>query len=280
MAPIERQLRVLCARPVLARLALAACAAFACMPGVARAGRHAADAAITAVDGRPGWFEVRNGRQRTVARWPSAPRENLVPSFVIRAMDHGWDADGSPETLTDTLVVPAGSTVRWLLVSGIHTLTDGRSAADPEAGKGFDYLLDEQHTQFDSTFSDPDTVDYFCFFHEPAMRGVIVVIASAGVPPEPLPSRLAFTHPPRPNPSRGTVSFDVGLAREQTVRVEVLDLLGTRVALLHDGPLAPGEHPFRWRGVTEKGDRAQAGVYIVRLSAGALETSRQVSLLR
>jgi plastocyanin len=247
----------------------------------ARSGGHcAADAEISAIAGRPGWFHIRTAAGRTTARWPGVSPENLVPTYVIRALDYGWDADGNAETPTDTLVVPAGSTVRWQLVSGIHTLTSGKESGDPEAGSGFDYLLDDQHAQFDSTFTAPDTVEYFCFFHEPGMRGVLIVTTSAGVPGERIASRLAFTQPPRPNPGRGTFSFEVGLAREQKVRIEVVDLLGVRVALLHDGPLAAGAHPFRWRGLTDRGERARAGLYLVLLRSGAMTISRPVSLLR
>jgi plastocyanin len=265
------------------RLALCAFAllSIAGPPRDARSGGHcAAETTISAVEGRPGWFDIRTAAGSTTARWPEVSPENLVPAYVIRALDHGWDADGSAETTADTLVVPAGSTVRWQLVSGIHTLTSGKESGDPEAGSGFDYLLDDQHPQFDSTFTDPDTVEYFCFFHEPGMRGVLIVTTSAGVPGERVPTRLAFTQPPRPNPSRGTVSFDVGLPREQKVRLEVVDLLGARVALLHDGPLAAGEHPFRWRGLTDRGERARAGIYLVLLRSGPMTISRPVSLLR
>ena len=231
------------------------------------------------VPAAPARAESHSTRPRTTAR-PPASDQTLVPEYVIRAMEHGWEVDGSQETPTDTLIVPVGSTVSWQLVAGIHTLTSGSDAQDPEAGTRFDYLLDEQHPRFDSTFTDPDTVTYFCFFHEPRMRGVLIVHGSASVPEPPLPSRVAFTQPPRPNPTRGTVSFDVGMARDQVVRVEVIDLLGTRVALLHDGPLAAGQHPFRWRGVNDRGERARAGVYIVKLQSGAVTAARAVSVLR
>jgi hypothetical protein len=240
----------------------------------------AADARITRVEGGTGTFEIRTGWGRTTARWPAASPSAVTPAFVILALDHGWGLAGSQGNAADTIAVPSGSTVRWQLVSGIHTLTSGRGADDPDAGAGFDYLLDEQHPQFDSTFTAPDTVDYFCFFHEPRMRGTLIVVANANVPGERIPTRLAFTQPPSPNPSRGSVSFDIGLPREQKVRVEVLDLLGTRVALLHDGPLAAGEHPFRWRGLTDHGERARAGVYTVMLRSGGTQVARVVSLLR
>lgn len=223
--------------------------------------------------------DSRSTRPRATAP-PPASDQALVPEYVIRALEHGWDVDGSQETPTDTLVVPVGSTVSWQLVAGIHTLTNGRDAGDPEAGTRFDYLLDEQHPRFDSTFTSPDTVEYFCFFHEPGMRGVLIVTSSASVPGERPPSRLSFSHPPRPNPTRGTVTFGVGMPREQKVRIEVLDLLGNRVALLHEGPLTAGEHPFRWRGVTDRGDRARAGVYVVVLRSGVATEVRPVTLLR
>jgi hypothetical protein len=256
-------------------------ALLACPQLPARTAGHDGGAdAVVPVAGRPGWFHVGTGAARFAARHPAAGPEGLVPSYVILALEHGWDVDGSAETVTDTLVVPAGSTVRWQLVSGIHTLTNGRDASDPDAGSRFDYLLDEQHPKFDSTFTSPDTVEYFCFFHEPRMRGVLVVTSSASVPGERPPSRLSFTHPPRPNPTRGTVSFDIGMPREQKVRIEVLDLLGNRVALLHDGPLAAGEHLFRWRGLSDRGDRARAGVYVVVLRSGMVTELRPVTLLR
>jgi flagellar hook capping protein FlgD len=277
MAPIEKSWKLTAQRALFAF----ALAALACPAQPARSGGHgAADASVTAIAGEPGAFDVRTAAGHTTARWPTASPAGPAPDYVIRALDHDWDFLASATNGADTLAVPTGSTVRWQLVSGIHTLTSGRGADDPDAGAGFDYLLDELHPQFDSTFTSPDTVDYFCFFHEPHMRGTLIVVGNAGVPGERIPSRLAFTQPPSPNPSRGVVSFDIGLPREQKVRVEVLDLLGARVALLHDGPLGPGEHPFRWRGLTDRGERANAGVYTVMLRSGAMKVSRTVSLLR
>ncbi len=272
-------------RPSGLPIRLALCAvgllALAGPPPAARPGSHcAADAAISPIEGQPGWFDIRTATGRTTARWPAASPENATPAYVIRALDHGWDADGVAQNGTDTLIVPKGSTVRWQLVTGIHTLTSGKGADDPEAGAAFDYLLDEQHAHFDSTFGDPDTVNYFCLFHEPGMRGVVIVTSSAGVPDDRPPTRLAFTQAPRPNPSLGAVSFAIGLPREQKVRLEVVDLLGVRVALLQDGSLPAGEHSFRWRGVTDRGERARAGVYVVMLRSGATTIAREVSLLR
>ena len=49
-----------------------------------------------------------------------------------------------------------------------------------------------------------------------------------------------------PNPFRSTTTFALTLGRAQRIRVEVVDLLGRRVVLLYEGPIASGvEHTLR-----------------------------------
>ena len=134
-----------------------------------------ANAKVTPVAGDPGWFWIETSHGRWLARNPAAPAPDAAPDFVIEALDMTWESDNDPNTVVDTLVVPAGSRVRWQLVTGIHTLTNGRDDMDPEAGTRFDYLLDEQHPTFDSTFVVPDALDFFCDFHLPWMVGTLIV---------------------------------------------------------------------------------------------------------
>jgi hypothetical protein len=190
-----------------------------------------------------------------------------------------WDADGQPATSPDTLVVPIGARVRWHRSSGLHTVTDGLGADDPNAGRRIDYLLDSVHPDFDTTLTEPDTLNYFCAFHDPTMRGVVIVSANASVPPAGPPAVLSFTRPPWPNPSRGGVTFTVGLPAEQKVTIEVLDLAGRRVAQLYRDALPPGDHPFHWRGVDASGARCAAGTYLVRVTDGQRVTARRFSLI-
>ncbi len=76
-----------------------------------------------------------------------------------------------------------------------------------------------------------------------------------------------------PNPARvATVKF--ALPRQSDVELAVFDLSGRRVATLAKGPLAAGEHTRTWDG-----SGAGAGVYFVRLRAGAeLYNIRAVNL--
>jgi hypothetical protein len=80
---------------------------------------------------------------------------------------------------------------------------------------------------------------------------------------------------PAPNPSDGRATFRLEVAEAQAVRVEVLDALGRRVAVLHAGTLAAGSHPLTLDGVA-----LPAGVYVVRAEAGGVVATRTVTLVR
>ncbi|NNF57191.1 MAG: T9SS type A sorting domain-containing protein [Rhodothermaceae bacterium] len=82
--------------------------------------------------------------------------------------------------------------------------------------------------------------------------------------------------PVYPNPFAASASFTLAVAEHQTVRVEVFDALGRRVALLHEGPMASGaRRPFTLDG------RALAnGAYVIRLTGEAFADTRRVTLLR
>ena len=77
-------------------------------------------------------------------------------------------------------------------------------------------------------------------------------------------------------------------AREQALQLDmtiratdaelaIFDLVGRRVATLHQGLLPAGNHPFRWDGRHTDGTRARDGVYFCRvLGAGASATRRLI----
>jgi hypothetical protein len=74
-----------------------------------------------------------------------------------------------------------------------------------------------------------------------------------------------------PNPFRYAAMLTLTLMTPQAVRAEVLDLLGRRVALLHDGMLGAGAHTLVW----EAGS-APAGLYLVRITTDAGTLTRKV----
>ena len=88
------------------------------------------------------------------------------------------------------------------------------------------------------------------------------------------PDAAAFEAVAYPNPFRDTARLDLTLVQAEAVRVEAFDLLGRRVAVLHDGLLPAGR--TRLDGL---GDALPAGVYVVRIaSPSAQQTLRLVRL--
>jgi len=78
-----------------------------------------------------------------------------------------------------------------------------------------------------------------------------------------------------PNPARGRSTLVLTLDSAERVEVAVYDVLGRRVARLHDGPLASGTHPFT------VGDAAlPAGLYLVRAASAAGTVTRRVTIVR
>jgi len=76
---------------------------------------------------------------------------------------------------------------------------------------------------------------------------------------------------PYPNPLRGTSTVRFDLARPATLRLEVFDLSGRRVASLADGDFAPGAWSARWDGRLGNGRVADAGLYFIRMSGTGID---------
>ncbi len=82
---------------------------------------------------------------------------------------------------------------------------------------------------------------------------------------------------PYPNPFRRRARFDLEVAHTQHVTVEVYNLLGQRVAVLHDGVLGAYEEraPF-----TFAAGSLPSGLYLVRVQGERFTATRRVALVR
>ena len=78
-----------------------------------------------------------------------------------------------------------------------------------------------------------------------------------------------------PNPFHGTAALTLALDRPQPVRAEVLDVLGRRVAVLHDGALAAGTHTLALDGAG-----LPVGVYVVRVQGERATRTQRLTLVR
>lgn len=94
-------------------------------------------------------------------------------------------------------------------------------------------------------------------------------------PTEGAPTPAVVTAP-SPNPTASQATFTVRLARSGPALIDVVDLLGRRVAVLRDGPLAGGlEQTFT---VSVAG--LPTGTYLVRVLADGVRQSHRVTVAR
>lgn len=79
-----------------------------------------------------------------------------------------------------------------------------------------------------------------------------------------------------PNPFNVDARFELEVARTQDVTIEVFDVLGRSVQVLHEGALAAGSpHEFAIRGA-----ELPNGVYVVRAAGEEFKETRTVTLAR
>lgn len=78
-----------------------------------------------------------------------------------------------------------------------------------------------------------------------------------------------------PNPLQSTARLDLDMAEAQRVSVAVYDLLGRRVALLHEGWLGAGSD----QAFTLDAASLPSGVYLLRVSGSTSTVTRKVTVL-
>ena len=95
-------------------------------------------------------------------------------------------------------------------------------------------------------------------------------VAGTAVSVEPTLPTFTRLYAPMPNPltSGSTLRFD--LARLTSVRLEVFDLSGRRVALLANREFTPGRYNLHWDGRGEASGALGSGLYFVRLTTRGL----------
>jgi hypothetical protein len=82
-----------------------------------------------------------------------------------------------------------------------------------------------------------------------------------------------------PNPTRESVSFQIGLDRQDAVEVDVFDIAGRPVRSLQKRTtMTGGGHPLTWDGRGDDGHQVPPGIYLVSVRTGAWEKS--VKLVR
>jgi len=83
-----------------------------------------------------------------------------------------------------------------------------------------------------------------------------------------------------PNPSNGTTRFTLELPTAGPATVEVLDVTGRRVRLLHKGETPAGVLTLSWDGRDEGGQIAPSGFYFARALAGTTRAETRFARIR
>jgi hypothetical protein len=79
-----------------------------------------------------------------------------------------------------------------------------------------------------------------------------------------------------PNPVRAQATLDLAVREAQPVRVALYNVLGQRIATLHDGPVQPAS-PLTIRVA---GERLSSGLYFVRVEGETFTATRKVTVVR
>ena len=84
-----------------------------------------------------------------------------------------------------------------------------------------------------------------------------------------------------PNPFNPTTTIEFTLLEQSLVKVEVYDILGSKVSTLIDNQeLSAGQKRLVWNGKNDKGVQMVSGTYIYRISSGKFSVSNKMMLLK
>uniref|UniRef100_A0A832I5P0 PA domain-containing protein n=1 Tax=Eiseniibacteriota bacterium TaxID=2212470 RepID=A0A832I5P0_UNCEI len=147
--------------------------------------------------------------------------------------------------------------------AGQTVLVRFRIGADVAVG-GPGWIID------DLSFTNLVNQPFLALVAEPEVCAPVAVGDDA---PRELSLALAGGHP-----VTGAARFRFALPAAQRVRIAVYDVSGRRVAVLADGEYAAGTHDVSW-SASVAGRGRTAGVYFVRMTAGATSLGRRVVVL-
>jgi hypothetical protein len=170
-----------------------------------------------------------------------------------------------------------------------RTLRNVTGFAGPDAGSLLGPYVQGQTAEFD-----PEETPSVALRAERIGAGggtfVVTVTNGAGLSSncDPVVSQLSATAPeafeleaPYPNPARAgePVRLAFALAEASPVRLAVYDVVGREVARLVDGTMEPGRYEVAWTESDAAGGSLAAGVYVVRMEAGAFARTLRVTVL-
>lgn len=83
-----------------------------------------------------------------------------------------------------------------------------------------------------------------------------------------------------PNPAVAGTSLTLALEKSSNVAITVFDVTGRAIRHIATETMQPGTHAVRWDGLTESGDAAPSGTYLIQVRHAAGVENRTVSVVR
>ncbi len=251
-----------------------------------------------------GWAfgHLGNGRDTRNAGPHRLPRQarvnNSAPIALLGKSSHnaffskalGRTAAGRGDVRMEIEVKPFGEpfdgeglVVTDLVDTGVPTQVDGSAVAIHEAMLG---LQSNTTYHWRLRFTSPSPffprTPWFSMagngFTETDFRTGSTVIGVEN--PEPSAAAPIFLAPISPNPFMASGEIAYSVAQAMPVRLVVYDVQGRARAILKEGVAAPGRNIVKWDGRSGSGDRLEAGVYFVRLTAGNRVETRKLTIVR
>ncbi|HKK72700.1 MAG TPA: DUF3160 domain-containing protein [Candidatus Krumholzibacteria bacterium] len=116
-----------------------------------------------------------------------------------------------------------------------------------------------------------------------SILGPVAVDAPADPGDTPTPARDGVRWvrgQPNPFNPRTVIGFELTGKQPMSVRVEIVDARGARVAVLVDETLQPGTYLIPWRGEDANGRAVASGVYHAKVAAGMRTATTKLTLVR
>jgi hypothetical protein len=83
-----------------------------------------------------------------------------------------------------------------------------------------------------------------------------------------------------PNPAKDMVTISFSVPTEERVTVEVIDLLGRKMATVADGNFKPGYHEVRWNTQDSSGNPLTTGIYITQIKGMHNDHQKRLSITK
>lgn len=111
-------------------------------------------------------------------------------------------------------------------------------------------------------------------------KGVLKILSRNAVAVRETKSIPVFAYPPFPNPFNASTTIRYQTPEACHVELTIYDILGRKMATLHDGNIGAGFHEAVWSGVDDNGSPVGSGVYLYRLQAGNHLNQGKVLLMK